>query len=52
MNTEKNNQTMVSRSLRIKPTTLTLLQEEAKNKGLGITVLIRQILENHVEATN
>lgn len=52
MNTEKNTQTMVSRSLRIKPTTLVLLQEEAKNKNLGITVLIRQILENHVEVTN
>lgn len=36
---------MVSRSLRLHKSTLTVLEKEAKNKGLGITVYIRKILE-------
>lgn len=40
--------TMVSRSLRIKPETLDVLKREAENLGLGITVYIRFLLEKHV----
>lgn len=50
MNTDKNTQTMVSRSLRIKPDTLTFLHKRAEEKGLGITVLIREILEDYVHS--
>lgn len=46
------NQTMVSRSLRIKPDTLKVLEQEAKDAGLGITVFIRFLLESHVEGLN
>lgn len=46
-----NETTMVSRSLRIKPETLRTLEKQAKETGLGITVFIRQILENHVSDT-
>lgn len=45
-NTE--NKAMVSRSLRLKESTLKVLEKEAKQMGLGITVHIRGILENHV----
>ena len=41
--------TMVSRSLRIKPTTLFYLERLAKEENTGITVFIRQILENFVD---
>jgi len=41
--------TMVSRSLRIKPTTLSYLERLAKEENTGITVFIRQILENFVD---
>jgi len=40
---------MVSRSLRIKPTTLFYLERLAKEENTGITVFIRQILENFVD---
>jgi len=40
---------MVSRSLRIKPTTLSYLERLAKEENTGITVFIRQILENFVD---
>lgn len=41
-------QAMVSRSLRLKKDTLSVLQEEATNMNMGITVFIRYILEKHV----
>lgn len=44
-----NQTTMVSRSLRIKPETLKVLQTQAEDKGMGITVYIRFLLEKHVE---
>lgn len=40
--------TMVSRSLRIKPTTLKRLEALAKDNNMGITVYIRSVLEHHV----
>lgn len=49
MNTQTT-QAMVSRSLRLKKDTLTVLEEQAKELDLGITVLIRRILENHVHS--
>jgi len=49
VNTEK--QVMVSRSLRLRPDTLKVLEAEAIQMGKGITVHIRDILEGHV-ATN
>lgn len=39
---------MLSRSFRIHRDTLVVLEEEAKNQGLGITVYIRRILESFV----
>lgn len=41
-------QVMVSRSLRLRPDTLKVLETEALKMGKGITVHIRDILEAHV----
>lgn len=41
-------QVMVSRSLRLRPDTLKVLETEALRMGKGITVHIRDILEAHV----
>jgi len=40
---------MVSRSLRLKKSTLDVLHREAEKNGLGITVYIRTVLESLVE---
>jgi hypothetical protein len=40
---------MVSRSLRLKKSTLEVLQVEADKNDLGITVYIRRVLESLVE---
>jgi predicted DNA-binding protein len=40
---------MVSRSFRITPEVMDKLKKEAKTRDLGVTVLIRKILEAHVE---
>lgn len=44
----KENAVMVSRSLRLRPDTLKVLEKEAVQMGKGITVHIRDILEAHV----
>lgn len=41
-------QAMVSRSLRLHKDTLAVLQEQADQQGLGITVYIRTVLESLV----
>jgi hypothetical protein len=43
-----NKKAMVSRSLRIGENTLAVLEKEALHMGIGITVHIRGILEQHV----
>ena len=43
-----NKKPMVSRSMRLRPETLSVLENEASHMGIGITVHIRGILENYV----
>lgn len=45
---QKEYKVMVSRSLRLRPDTLAVLEREAVSMGKGITVHIRDILEAHV----
>lgn len=54
MNDFKNNsknEAMLSRSVRLKKTTLDSLKIQSEELGIGITVLIRKILERHVSPT-
>jgi len=46
---ENTSNAMVSRSLRLKKDTLTVLHKQAELQGLGITVYIRKVLESLVE---
>ena len=39
---------MVSRSVRLHKDTLTELEKRATDEGVGVTVLMRQILENYL----
>jgi len=45
----EDNKAMVSRSLRLKRETLTVLKNQADIQNLGITVYIRRVLESLVE---
>lgn len=46
---KENSNAMVSRSVRLKTDTLDHLKELANEKGVGITVYIRMVLESVVE---
>lgn len=46
---ENTSNAMVSRSLRLKKDTLTVLHKQAELQGLGITVYIRKVLESLVD---
>jgi hypothetical protein len=49
---EEVKETLVSRSLRLKKSTLVVLKEQADLQNLGITVYIRKVLESLVENIN
>lgn len=48
---DSKNEAMLSRSVRLKKTTLDSLKIQSEELGIGITVLIRKILERHVSPT-
>lgn len=48
---DSKNEAMLSRSVRLKKTTLDSLKIQSEELGIGITVLIRKILEDHVSDT-
>lgn len=50
MNNSDTKTAMLSRSVRLKKDTLDILKIQSEELGIGITVLIREILEKHVES--